>query len=66
MQQLVQACGRGVRSVTDWCESIIIDDNIRWFLKRYRRFAPRWFLQAYKSIATLPDPPDLALMEKKS
>jgi Rad3-related DNA helicase len=66
MQQLIQACGRGVRSVTDWCESIIIDDNIGWFLKKYKRFAPRWFLQAYKALPTLPDPPDLSSMQKSA
>jgi len=66
MQQLIQACGRGVRSITDWCESIIIDDNIGWFLKRHKQFAPRWFLQAYKSLQTLPEPPDLDSMQKGS
>jgi len=57
MQQLVQACGRGVRSATDWCENFIIDDNIGWFIKRYSRFAPKWFTEAFRTRITAPTPP---------
>ena len=58
-QELVQMCGRGMRSVDDFCESLIIDDNIRWFIKRYKHFFARWFLQSYSSVRTVPDPPRL-------
>ena len=57
MQQLVQAVGRGVRSPTDQCETFVIDDNIRWFLRRHRDFAPDWFLAAYGTSETIPTPP---------
>ena len=59
MQQLIQACGRGMRSATDFCESIIIDDNITWFMKKFKNFAPRWFLQSMRSEITVPEPPKL-------
>jgi ATP-dependent DNA helicase DinG len=59
MQQLVQACGRGMRSATDFCESLIIDDNIVWFIKKYKNFAPPWFLKSMGSSLTVPDPPKL-------
>jgi Rad3-related DNA helicase len=57
MQQLIQACGRGVRSLTDRCENFIIDDNIVWFIRRYRKFAPKWFSEAFISRVTAPEPP---------
>lgn len=43
MQQLVQTCGRGVRSKSDYCKTYVIDDNIEWFFHKYKRFAPEWF-----------------------
>jgi len=55
-QQLVQAVGRGVRSKQDWCENFIIDDNIKWFMPKYREFMPQWFREAYKSVKTIPSP----------
>lgn len=57
MQQLVQACGRGVRAADDKCESFIIDDNITWFMQRYKKFAPRWFWDSYYNARTIPKPP---------
>jgi Rad3-related DNA helicase len=59
MQQLVQACGRAVRAKDDHSENFIIDDNIRWFVKKFSSFAPRWFLEAYRSTRTIPAPPPL-------
>lgn len=53
-QQLVQMVGRGTRSKEDWCENIIIDDNIVWFMKQYERFMPKWFVEAYRSVNTIP------------
>ncbi len=54
MQQLVQACGRGVRSEDDWCETFVIDDNIKWFIPNYKDMAPEWFREAYVSRRVIP------------
>lgn len=58
-QQLVQAVGRGVRSVDDWCENFIIDSNIGWFMKNYNKFMPRWFLESYRRSEVIPQPRSL-------
>ena len=60
MQQLVQACGRGVRAIDDFCENIIIDDNITWFMRRHGGFAPDWFREAYRPVNSIPSPPKLS------
>jgi Rad3-related DNA helicase len=57
MQDLVQAVGRGMRSAEDRCETLILDDHVRWFLVKYRSFAPQWFLDAFRSVMTIPPPP---------
>ena len=59
MQELVQASGRGNRSVDDWCETLIVDDSLGWFLQKYAsRFAPQWWLEALRRCkkGILPDP----------
>jgi ATP-dependent DNA helicase DinG len=56
MQTLVQTVGRPVRAEDDWAESFIIDDNIKWFVWRYERFAPQWFMGSYKSVGSVPAP----------
>jgi len=64
MQELVQAVGRGMRSMDDQCEVFVLDDNASWFMSKYRHFAPAWFLQAYRRVETIPlSPPALATME---
>lgn len=55
-QQLVQAVGRSVRSVTDWSENFVIDDNIKWFMPKYKHFMPDWFTESYQSVRTTPKP----------
>jgi len=55
-QQLEQAVGRGTRSKNDWCENLILDDNIRWFIKKYKKFMHKWFLEAYSAVKTIPKP----------
>lgn len=50
MQTLVQATGRGTRSGDDWCDSWIIDDNAKWFIRKYDKFAPKYFIDAYRSV----------------
>lgn len=59
MVALVQTAGRGVRGPQDWCETLVLDDNVVWFVNRYRRFAPRWFLNSVVSLRTLPKPLDI-------
>ena len=56
MQQLIQATGRGVRNELDWCETFVIDNNIQWFLKKYRHLSVEWFNGAYKESTTIPKP----------
>lgn len=57
MLQIVQAVGRGMRAPDDQCESFILDDHWGWFSRKYRSFAPRWFLRAVRSSANPPAPP---------
>lgn len=64
MQQIVQACGRGNRAEDDRCENFIVDDNIRWFVKLHRRFAPKWFLESITARIFPPEPPEK--MERRS
>jgi len=56
MQNLVQACGRGMRSADDSCECLVIDDHFKWFVAKYRRFAPNWFLEAVRFDRMIPEP----------
>ena len=56
MQYIVQACGRGNRAEDDSCETIITDDSFTWFLRKYKRFAPSWFLEAVRWKAAVPPP----------
>ncbi len=60
MQSLVQTCGRGDRSKEDWCEILCVDDNILWFIWKYRDFAPKsGFLDAFRkwdSLTSVPRP----------
>jgi len=55
---LVQMVGRGMRSAEDQCETLVLDDNIKWFLWQYREFLPRWFTAACTSVGEgrLPKP----------
>lgn len=55
-QQLIQACGRGVRSKTDWCETFILDNNVQWFIKKYKHLTVGWFLAAYRERVVVPKP----------
>lgn len=58
-QSLVQMCGRAVRSEDDWAEIFCIDDNLNWFVARYRAFMPKWFLDAIHWVNVLPEPMQL-------
>jgi Rad3-related DNA helicase len=57
MQNLVQTCGRGMRYPDDQCENMIIDDHFVWFVRKYERFAPKWWLDAVVTVRTIPEPP---------
>ena len=57
MQTLVQMCGRGMRAGDDRCECLIVDDHAEWFVRKAGRFAPKWWMEAYKPTATIPSPP---------
>lgn len=57
MQQVVQASGRGMRSADDQCEVLILDDNWVWFVKKWGKFAPKWFLDSCSVSRTIPRPP---------
>lgn len=59
MQQLVQTCGRSMRAADDFCENIIIDDNITWFIRRHGHFAPKWFTEAFTTRNSVPKAPEL-------
>ena len=53
-QQLIQACGRGVRAADDWCDTFILDNNIMKFIARYRHLFPVWWLEAFSREITIP------------
>jgi ATP-dependent DNA helicase DinG len=57
MQELVQMAGRGMRAADDRHEVLIVDDNADWFLQKYRHFAPEWFMDSYRRVRNVPDPP---------
>ena len=58
MMDIVQAYGRGPRSLTGKCITYIIDDHIRWMKSRYYSFAPQWVWDAFRTQSTVrPLPP---------
>jgi len=48
-RELIQACGRGVRSAQDYCKSYIPDDAFR-LLWRCKYLAPHWFIKSIKEV----------------
>jgi Rad3-related DNA helicase len=63
MQTLVQSVGRSTRSETDWSETFVVDDQVLWLVSKYGKgagFAPKWFLEAYRSTSTIPPIPTWA------
>ena len=55
-QSLQQAVGRGSRAVDDRCETLVIDDQMKWFPYKYKKFFAKWFLDAVQSSAVIPKP----------
>jgi hypothetical protein len=47
-----------MRYPDDQCENMIIDDHFVWFVRKYEKFAPRWWLDAVKTVRTIPEPPE--------
>lgn len=45
METLVQETGRGTRNANDKCEVFVVDDNWNWWWKKYKHFAPDWFIK---------------------
>lgn len=43
---IMQAYGRSVRNVDDWCHTFVLDDNFKWFIGSNRGLFPQWFLDA--------------------
>ena len=48
METMIQEAGRGTRSASDRCEVFVIDDSISWFIQKYGKFAPDWFMERYR------------------
>jgi ATP-dependent DNA helicase DinG len=43
---LVQAAGRGVRHKNDFCTIYVMDSQFEYFLKKNRKFLPKYFIEA--------------------
>jgi ATP-dependent DNA helicase DinG len=56
MQKLVQMFGRGMRHHGDWCESVICDSNLDWFMPKNAHLAPRWFHGFFQTRQVVPPP----------
>lgn len=56
-QTIQQMTGRLMRAEDDMGETIVIDDNIGWFVSRYRQFFNKWWLDAFwRQQAGMPTP----------
>ena len=42
---LIQACGRGVRTKDDWCDTYILDGSIIRLIHQYKDILPEYFLK---------------------
>lgn len=54
---LVQACGRGMRSSTDQCETFLLDDAISAIVKRSGDLFPQWWKRLYREVTRVPKAP---------
>lgn len=64
-QTLVQMTGRGMRAEDDKCETLIVDDNIGWFVSGNRKHFPAWWLESYKAMDRNQLPKPLAKLSTK-
>lgn len=58
-QELEQANGRGMRAPDDWCEVFCTDNNIEWFIFKYRHFFSNHFVDSYRKVRVIPECLDL-------
>ena len=56
IQSVIQACGRGMRSSTDYCETFVLDAHFKWLIKAYRHLFPTWFLKTLRWDTVIPQP----------
>lgn len=52
---LTQALGRGMRSVDDWCDTIILDKNLSWVLWSPTSGAQKWVKDAYRKAGSVEE-----------
>lgn len=64
MVTMVQAAGRGCRAADDRCQTFIVDDQADWFVRRNKKFAPKWFLDSYQP-NVMATPPPLPKLEER-
>ena len=50
-QDMVQACGRGVRHKDDWCKNYIIDTQAFNLITREQKLFPRYFMDAVEVVS---------------
>jgi Rad3-related DNA helicase len=55
-QYLDQSFGRGMRHAKDWCQSLICDQHLDWFLPRYGHLLSRNFHRRFQRVSCLPQP----------
>ncbi len=56
-QELAQACGRGMRSHQDQCETFILDNTVERIIRWKPGLFPPWFRQLYRRREIVPAPP---------
>lgn len=54
-QNLIQACGRGMRSADDLCETFVVDEAATRWIQRNKKCLPSWFLSAWRRAYALPE-----------
>lgn len=59
MMSLIQEAGRHIRNPQDRGETLIVDDDWKWFWRKFQEFIPQYFLEAiqWKSEIMIPVPP---------
>lgn len=50
LMTLIQTYGRGCRSITDWCETYILDSMFVWLVSKNKDIIPRWFMEALRKV----------------
>jgi Rad3-related DNA helicase len=56
VQRLEQGTGRGMRSMDDWCETVILDDTVKMLVGKHKKLFHRWWLDAYRHVEGVPEP----------